>query len=61
MNSTVSVQREALLSRRKSLSLTVAVSTTRSGAGAAPTVTLTADEQLLVVSDSSDTASTQAP
>ena len=37
------------------------VSTTRSGAGAAPTVTVTAVEQLLVVSDSPDTESTQAP
>ena len=43
------------------LASTVGVSTTRSGAGAAPTVTVTAAEQLLVVSDSSDTASTQAP
>ena len=42
-------------------SLAVGVSTTRSGAGAAPTVTVTAGEQLLVVSDSSDTESTQAP
>ena len=40
---------------------TVGASTTRSGAGAAPTVTVTAGEQLLVVSDSPDTASTQAP
>ena len=32
------------------LSLTVGLSTTRSGAGAAPTVTVTASEQLLVVS-----------
>ena len=43
------------------LSLTVGMSTTRSGAGAAPTVIATAAEQLLVVSVSSDTASTQAP
>ena len=43
------------------LSLTVGVSTTRSGAGAAPSVTVTASEQLLIVSDSSDTASTHAP
>ena len=40
---------------------TVGVSTTRSGAGAAPTVTVTAAEQLLAVSDSPDTASTHAP
>ena len=39
----------------------VGVSTTRSGAGAAPTVTVTALEQLLVVSDSSDTGPTHAP
>ena len=43
------------------LSLTVGVSTTRSGAGAAPTVMATAAKQLLVASDSPDTASTQAP
>ena len=43
------------------LTSTVGVSTTRSGAGAAPTVTVTASEQLLVVSDSPDTASTQTP
>ena len=40
---------------------TVGASTTRSGAGAAPTLTVTPVEQLLVVSDSPDTASTQAP
>ena len=43
------------------LELTIGASTTRSGAGAAPTVTATATEQLFVVADSSDTASTQAP
>ena len=43
------------------LSLTVGVSTTKSGAGAAPTVMATAAEQLFVVSDSLVTASTQAP
>ena len=37
-------------------SLTVGASITRSGAGAAPTVTVTAGEQLLVASDSPDTA-----
>jgi hypothetical protein len=41
------------------LSLTVGVSTTRSGA--ALTVTVTALEQLLPVLDSPDTESTQAP
>ena len=40
---------------------TVGVSTTRSGAGAAPTVTVTASEQLFCESSSSDTESTQAP
>ena len=43
------------------LSLTVGASTTRSGAAAPPTVTVTASEQLLVVSDSPATPSTQAP
>ena len=40
---------------------TVGVSTTRSGTGAAPTVTVTATEQLLVVSDSPVAESTHAP
>ncbi|MDE0171780.1 MAG: hypothetical protein OXS29_20135 [bacterium] len=42
-------------------SLTVGGSTTRPGAGAGPTVTVMAVEQLLVVSASPDTAATHAP
>ena len=41
--------------------MAVGVSTTRSGAGAAATFTVTAAEQLFVVLDSSGTESTQAP
>ena len=43
------------------LSLTEGAPTTRSGAAAAVTVTVTAVEQLFVVSDSPDSRSTQAP
>ena len=44
------------------LSLTVRrAATTKSGAGAAPTVTATPLEQLFSVSDSLDTVSTHAP